>query len=72
MFGRGAASPLAHPFDMELEVCTALPASVLQMLSLKVAIITFKRCASRLSLKLVLLALRKLAFIYDSRGPWCS
>ena len=58
-------SPLQHPLDMELEVCTAVPRSVLQMLALKITIITFKRSKSRITVALAIEALQKLAFIYQ-------
>ena len=54
-----------HPLWQQLEVCGVLPASVLQMLSLNIDIITLKLAGKRLPLELHLAALEGLAFIYD-------
>ena len=54
-----------HPLGLELEVCNVLPASILQMLSIKIAIITFKRVGAQLSYALWLRAFEELGFVYD-------
>ena len=54
-----------HPLDLVLEVCHVLPASVCQMLSLKINILTFKRADATLSFALWVAALKALGFIYD-------
>ena len=54
-----------HPLDHELEVCTVVPVSLLQLLSLKISVITFKSVGSSLSLELCLQALEGLRFLYD-------
>ena len=54
-----------HPLDLELEVCNVVPTSILQMLSLKINIVLFKRVYGQLSLELWLQAYTGLGFIYD-------
>eukprot|EP00667_Euglena_gracilis_P000249 EG_transcript_249 len=54
-----------HPLDLELEVCSVLPSSILQMLSLNISIVTFKRVGASLSLDLCLKALKSLSFVYN-------
>ena len=54
-----------HPLDLVLEVCHVLPASICQMLSLKISFITFKRAGAPLSFDLWVQGLRGLGFIYD-------
>ena len=54
-----------HPLDLELEVCSVLPASIAQMLSLSISIVGIRRVGARLSLELWLQAIEGLGFIYD-------
>ena len=55
-----------HSANLELEVCSAVPASILQMLSLNFNIITFKSGSAALPLHLHLNALSQIGFIYDN------
>eukprot|EP00668_Euglena_longa_P013902 GGOE01017853.1.p1 GENE.GGOE01017853.1~~GGOE01017853.1.p1 ORF type:complete len:1536 (-),score=439.18 GGOE01017853.1:188-4795(-) len=54
-----------HPLAQEFQVCTVVPVSILQMLSLSVNVITLKRAGHRLSLDLQLRALDELGFIFE-------
>ena len=54
-----------HPLDQQLEICSVLPTSILQMLSLNISIITLKLSGKTLPLALHFAALDGMQFIYD-------
>eukprot|EP00667_Euglena_gracilis_P000271 EG_transcript_271 len=54
-----------HDLSQEFQVCTVVPVSILQMLSLNVNVITLKRAGQRLALDLQLRALEELSFVFE-------
>ena len=54
-----------QPLDQEFEVCSVLPASILQMLALSINIVTLKVAGKSLPLELHFAALDSMGFIYD-------